>query len=604
MDLKIHAPPPTTAERTAVDELLGPPAVVAHADRVRRGGPQVTRRDLLLPALHALQDRVGFLSEGGLGYVCERLRVPPADAFGVASFYALWSTVPIAPTVVHVCDDIACRRGGEALVTELGAALGPSGTNGGQTWKRSPCLGLCEQAPAAYVTRAGSPVFRTAFGNATITKIQAAFGGEDQSPSREGLSHFVPQTGSPGLKLLGRVGRLDPVDLDAHLGDGAFAGLQRALSIGPAAVRTEISGSGLTGRGGAAFPTGRKWDAVAAAPAQPHYLCCNADESEPGTFKDRVLMEWDPYAVLEGIAIAAFATGVEHAFIYIRGEYPLAEARLTEAIRRATARGLLGARLAGSGPPLTISVRRGAGAYICGEETALFESIEGKRGEPRSKPPFPVHVGLFGKPTLVNNVETLVNVPLILREGAASFAAVGGGASTGPKLFCVSGAVGRPGLYELPFGVTLREVLAVAGGTPRGLRSLLLGGAAGTFVGEEALDTPLTLEGTRKIGASLGSAVVMVFDHTSEPLDVIRRIAQFFRDESCGKCVPCRVGTQRLEELVARRLRGQPREGDELLREELGQAMRDASICGLGQTAHLAIDSGLRRLNPLPELAK
>jgi NADH-quinone oxidoreductase subunit F len=338
---------------------------------------------------------------------------------------------------------------------------------------------------------------------------------------------------------------------------------------------------------------------VADQPAQPHYLVCNADESEPGTFKDRVLMEGDPFAVVEAMAIEAFAVGATKAYLYIRGEYPLAEERMLGAIAATRGAGLLG--------DLDIELRRGAGAYICGEETALFESIEGKRGEPRNKPPFPVEVGLFGKPTAVNNVETLVNVLQIVADdgGAAAFKAIGTEGSTGPKLFCVSGNVANPGVYEVDFGVTLGELIELAGGVAggRALKAVLLGGAAGVFVGPEALETPLTFEATRAIGATLGSGVVLVFDETADMVGALTRIARFFRDESCGQCVPCRVGTVRQEELLGRLASGAAaahgRRDDELaLLTELGRVMRDASICGLGQTASSAIESALRR----PEL--
>jgi NADH-quinone oxidoreductase subunit F len=401
----------------------------------------------------------------------------------------------------------------------------------------------------------------------------------------------VPQAGAPGLRLLARVGVSDPTSLADYRAHGGYLALQRARALGPEATIAEVTASKLMGRGGAAFPTGRKWAAVAAAPAQPHYLVCNADESEPGTFKDRVLMEYDPFAVVESMAIEAFAVGAKKAYLYVRGEYPLAEVRMANAIAASAKAGLLG--------DLDIEIRRGAGAYICGEETALFESIEGKRGEPRNKPPFPVEVGLFGKPTVINNVETLANVPLIVLDGGDAFAATGTEGSTGPKLFCLSGHVARPGVYEVEFGATLRDLIELAGGVPggRAIRTILLGGAAGVFVGPDALDTPLTFEGTRAIGATLGSGVIMVFDETADLVDTLRRIARFFRDESCGQCVPCRVGTVRQEELLARLAVGsrvRPREEELVLLREIGQVMRDASICGLGQTASSAIESALR----------
>jgi NADH-quinone oxidoreductase subunit F len=410
----------------------------------------------------------------------------------------------------------------------------------------------------------------------------------------------VPQAGEPQLRLLRRAGIADPASLDDYLANRGFVALRQALAMGPQAVIAEVTDARLVGRGGAAFPTGRKWSAVAAQPAQPHYAVCNADESEPGTFKDRVLMELDPFSVVEAMTIEGYACGAARGYLYIRGEYPLAESRIHGAIDAARAAGYLGPSVAGSAFAFDIEVRRGAGAYICGEETALFESIEGKRGEPRNKPPFPVEVGLFGKPTVVNNVETLVNVPLVVLEGGQAFAAIGTEGSTGPKLFCLSGHVARPGVYEVEFGATLHDLIEAAGGVPggRSIRAILLGGAAGVFVGPDALDTPLTFEGTRAIGATLGSGVVMVFDETADLVGTLRRIAQFFRDESCGQCVPCRVGTVRQEELLARLAAGsrvRPREEELVLLREIGQAMRDASICGLGQTASSAIESALRR---------
>jgi NADH-quinone oxidoreductase subunit F len=401
--------------------------------------------------------------------------------------------------------------------------------------------------------------------------------------------------------LLRRIGHVDPSSLDAYRSIGGYFGLRQAIALGPDGVIREVTDSKLTGRGGAAFPTGRKWEAVAHAAARPHYLVCNADESEPGTFKDRILMEEDPFALIEAMTIAGFATGCEQGYLYVRGEYPLAAERLTKAIEQARARGLLGDDVMGQGFRFDIELRRGAGAYICGEETALFNSLEGFRGEPRNKPPFPVQEGLFGKPTVINNVETLVNVLEIIREGGPAYAAIGTADSTGPKLFCVCGQVTRPGLYEVEFGATLREVLDLAGGVKAGrpLQSVLLGGAAGSFVTADQLDTPLTFAGTRAIGAGLGSGVIMVFDDQTDMRAILRRVAAFFRDESCGQCVPCRVGTVRQEEVLARLEAGRPLgswQSDVALLGEIGQAMRDASICGLGHTASIAVESAVARL--------
>ncbi|HET9015885.1 MAG TPA: NADH-ubiquinone oxidoreductase-F iron-sulfur binding region domain-containing protein, partial [Thermomicrobiaceae bacterium] len=343
------------------------------------------------------------------------------------------------------------------------------------------------------------------------------------------------------------------------------------------------------------------WQDVARAPVRPHYLICNADESEPGTFKDRLLMEEDPFALVEAMTIGGYATGCEQGYIYIRDEYPLAAARVQHAIESARNRGLLGDDIMGRGVRFDIEVRRGAGAYICGEETALFNSIEGLRGEPRNKPPFPTQAGLFRRPTLVNNVETFANVLDIVRDGGPAFAAIGTEGSTGTRLFCLSGRIARPGVYEVPFGVTLRALIDLAGGVPDGrpIRAVLLGGAASSFITPDELDVPLTIEGTRAIGASLGSGVVMVFDDTVDLVDTVLRIAQFFRDESCGQCVPCRVGTARQEEALRRLARRAPLGSvdDELARlTDLDLVMRDASICGLGQTASIAVRSAIQKL--------
>ncbi|MER6139907.1 NAD(P)H-dependent oxidoreductase subunit E [Streptomyces sparsogenes] len=629
MDLRFGDSKPTDEERAAVDALLGPPESAWEGSGERtegdlrwaRGGRAAReRRDLLLPGLHAINDRVGWISEGALDYLCRRLTVPPAEGYGVATFYAMFSVRPRPATVVHVCTDLACAaRGSAEVCAGLEGGLGPAGPAGAQgvVWQHSPCLGLCERAPAALAIRAGAPAATAVIAPATAAAVADAARAVADAPPEPPAVAAVPQAGdgnegggaegigaggggragAGGLRLLRRVGVVDPASLDDYRAHGGYAALRRAFALGPAGVIREVSDAGLVGRGGAAFPTGRKWDATARQPDHPHYLVCNADESEPGTFKDRVLMEGDPYALIEAMTVAGYAIGAHRGYLYLRGEYPRALARLTHAIGRARARGLLGADVLGQGFAFDIEIRRGAGAYICGEETAIFNSIEGRRGEPRSKPPFPVEKGLFGKPTAVNNVETLVNVLPILTEGAEAYAAVGTGASTGTKLFCVSGAVDRPGVYELPFGATLRELLDLAGSPPT-LRAMLLGGAAGGFLRPDELDVPLTFEGTRAAGATLGSGVVLVLDESVELPRVLLRIAEFFRDESCGQCVPCRVGTVRQEEAL-RRIKnrtGAAAAGDVALLREVGQAMRDASICGLGQTAWNAVESAIDRL--------
>jgi NADH-quinone oxidoreductase subunit F len=367
--------------------------------------------------------------------------------------------------------------------------------------------------------------------------------------------------------------------------------------MGPEAVIAEIKASGLVGRGGAAFPTGIKWEGAAKAAGRPKYIVCNADESEPGTFKDRILMEEDPHRTIEGMIIAARAVGTEKGYIYVRGEYPYAFKVMGEAIGEARRTGALGTNIFGSEMSFDIEMRLGAGAYICGEETALLESIEGKRGFPRIKPPFPTTHGLFGKPTVINNVETFCNVPLIIERGAAEYRAIGTDQSPGPKLFCVSGQIVKPGLYEVPFGVTLRHLLFdVAGGLRDGrrLQAVLLGGAAGAFATEKDLDVRLSFEHLASAGLPLGSGAVMVFDDTADIRDILRRLAHFFADESCGKCYPCQLGTRRQYEILERSAAGAFIAGDQRRLADVGGTMIDASLCGLGQTAATAVLSAMK----------
>jgi NADH-quinone oxidoreductase subunit F len=613
VDLRLGvAAPATDEERAAVAAALGPPGTgweggqrTAADGHVAFGGHEArAQRHLLLPVLHAVQERIGWISPGSLDHICTRLTIPPAEAYGVASFYALFRTTPSPSAVVHVCDDLACRVNGAERVCgqmerRFGAEGSEAGSNGtGVAWQRSPCLGQCDRGSAAMIQHAGADPARTGLAPFDPAQVWSALAPAEPP---ETMAPLVPQAAGDrsSLRLLRRVGLIDPASLDSYRAEGGYEMLRRAVAAGPQGVIRELKDAKLFGRGGAAFPTAVKWEAVTTNPVRPHYVVCNADESEPGTFKDRVLMEEDPYALLEALTIMGYACGAEQGYIYVRGEYPLAETRMLHAVEHARTRGFLGPDVTGAGFAFDIEVRRGAGAYIAGEETALINSIEGKRAEPRNKPPFPAQVGLFGKPTAINNVETLLCVLEILRIGGPAFAETGTDSSTGTRLFCLSGCVERPGLYEYEFGVTLRQVIEAAGGVRGGrpLRAVLLGGAAGSFVGPDALDTPLTFEGVRAIGATLGSGVVLVLDDTVDMTDLLRRIARFFRDESCGQCVPCRLGTVRQEELLGRLLRGIPigSAARELaLLDDIAMVARDASICGLGQTAVGAAQSAVR----------
>jgi NADH-quinone oxidoreductase subunit F len=620
VDLHLTGAEPSTEEKAAIDEALGKAQSCEDGGRLQdeqeshaafNGQPVGSRRHLLLPVLHAIQERIGWISPGALNHASLRLNVAPAEAHGVASFYEVFSLTPRPPVTAHVCDDIACMtHGAGALCTELERKLGPERTpclGAKASWQRSSCLGLCERAPAVLITAAGETHSERAVAPATIENVYSTVADAVNGKLPDKIDALnprvsVPQAGQAQLRLLRRVGQADPASLDNYRRLGGYDALRKAFEWGPERVIREVIDSKLLGRGGAAFPAGKKWEAVHLQhdSNHPHYVICNADESEPGTFKDRILMEGDPFAILEGMTIAAFAASAKKGYIYIRGEYPLATDQLQHAIQAARAENFLGENILGRGFSFDIEIRRGAGAYICGEETALFNSIEGYRGEPRNKPPFPTQSGLFHQPTVVNNVETLINVPEIILSGGTAYARIGTANSSGYRLFCVSGHVVRPGVYEVPFGPTIRSLIEMAGGvggTGR-LQAVLLGGAAGSFVSLKELDTPLTFEGTRAIGATLGSGVVMLFDDSIDLRQILLRIAAFFRSETCGQCVPCRVGTIRQEELLQRLVHRQPigsNEQESALLKEMAQAMRDASICGLGQTASGAILSAMDR---------
>ncbi|WP_420609364.1 NADH-ubiquinone oxidoreductase-F iron-sulfur binding region domain-containing protein [Candidatus Poriferisodalis sp.] len=583
-DLHFSDAEPTASERRAVlaalsvDEASDGAVVVSHP-RVVRAGMQRRKqmRHQLLPALHALQREAGWISPGGLNFVGRTLGVPPAEAYGVATFYEMFRTEAPAHelSVRHVCVDPICALAGAAPLAEHLRSQGHAVHEG-------PCLGQCERAPAVFIQGRREPDRVPADGSGPDSLLVSVTASAPEAPSL--LRHMIGR--DPGHS--------ESMSMEAYRERGGGAALDAALSLGTDEVISQVTAAGLSGRGGAAFPTGIKWRAVADGEG-PKHVVANIDESEPGTFKDRLLCELEPLAIIESIAVAGLTVGAEHGWIYIRGEYPLATQRLRYAIAQAHSAGWLGDDAAGSGQPFDIELRRGAGAYICGEETALFNSLEGFRGEPRNKPPFPTTHGLFGRPTVVNNPETLLNVNEILRIGPEAYRSVGTEGSPGTKLFCLSGHVGRPGLYEAPFGMTLGELLGLAGGAQGTLAAVLLGGAAGSFVGPDAGELQLSLEDTRAAGTTLGSGPVMVFNDTADMSAVVERLAKFFRDESCGQCVPCRVGTVRQHELVTQiRRTGRSTEPQRELLGDIADAMGDASICGLGHTAASAVLSAMQ----------
>jgi NADH-quinone oxidoreductase subunit F len=544
-------------------------------------------RPALLPALHAAQQLYGSLSEPIAAEVGRALDVPLADVYGVIDFYAMFNRQPLGRTVVRVCGAPVCALAGadaltDALCRHLQIEPGEISPDGAFTVEHSPCLGLCDHAPALLVGETG-------VGHADAKQAAAICALNAHKP--------VSFVGGDLRILTSNCGQGYPTSLADYQARGGYAGLKKALTMTPPNVLAEVKAAGLVGRGGAAFPTGIKWEGAANAPGQPKYIVCNADESEPGTFKDRILMEDDPHRMIEGMIIAAYAVSAGRGYIYVRGEYPYAFKVMSEAVAEARQAGAIGENIFGSGLNFDIEMRLGAGAYICGEETALLESIEGKRGLPRIKPPFPTTHGLFGKPTVINNVETFCNVPLIVERGAAEYRKIGTERSPGPKLFCVSGQIEKPGLYEVPFGVTLRHLLFdLAGGLKPGrkLQAVLMGGAAGAFATEKDLDVILSFENLRAADLPLGSGAVMIFDDSADLGDVLKRLAHFFADESCGKCYPCQLGARRQYEILERSAAGHSLTGDRERLSDVGNTMIDASICGLGQTAPTAILSAMK----------
>jgi NADH-quinone oxidoreductase subunit F len=539
-------------------------------------------RTMLLPALLEAQKRFNHIPEEIAVEIGQALKIPLADISGVIEFYSMLTPKPTGETVIRVCTSPTCSAHGgrqlyQSLLSDFDLQNSAATSDGKYYIEKVECLGLCDQAPAVLINE-------TAIGHAVPDLL-----------INDVKSYQTPVYGEEKI-ITKRIGKINPTSIDDYISQDGFSGLRNALSIESDYICDFMENSGLLGRGGAAFVTRRKWESAASADGEPKYIVCNADESEPGTFKDRVLLENDPFAILEGMLIAGFAIGAEKGFIYIRGEYPQAQKIFTQSIHAARQRGYIGNNILGSGFSFDVELRSGAGAYICGEETALFESIEGKRGFPRLKPPYPTTHGLFQKPTVINNVETFANVSLMLRIGVEAYCSYGTPQSTGPWLFCLSGDIEKPGLYEVTHPITLRALIQSAGGLKNGaeLQTVLLGGAAGKFVHPDQLDVRLTQEDTRAAGLTLGSGAVVVFSRETNLKQTFADLGHFFAHESCGKCYPCQLGTQRQSEILDRILACETLPDDFSRLQDVGWTMTDASICGLGQTAASAVLSAMQ----------
>ena len=420
-----------------------------------------------------------------------------------------------------------------------------------------------------------------------------------QAPKR-----FIVKRDKTGLMkeqprvVLRNCGFINPENIEEYIAAGGYEGISRALTkMTPEEVITEVKSSGLQGRGGAAFPTATKWEFARRVPGNEKYIICNADEGEPGTFKDRLIMEGDPHKLLEGMIIAGYAVGAAQGFVYVRGEYALSIQRIEKAIADARSLGLLGNNILESSFSFDVKVMKGAGAYVCGEETALIESLEGRRGQPRNKPPYPVVAGLWAKPTVVNNVETLANVADIVKNGADWFRHYGTSKCTGTKVYTILGHVATPGLVETEMGTTLRDIIfEYGGGISKGKRfkGALVGGAAGAFLGPDMLDVQMDFVNLKEYAAALGSGAVLVMDQSTSMLDMLQNVIHFFKHESCGHCAPCRLGTARLTEIIDRIAASKGKEGDLERLVQIAGTMKDTSFCPLGQSLHLPISSCIK----------
>jgi NADH:ubiquinone oxidoreductase subunit F (NADH-binding)/NADH:ubiquinone oxidoreductase subunit E len=536
-----------------------------------------------LPVLQTVQAaNKNSLGKPILGAVADALHQNDARVYGVASFYSLLSVQPCPGNVIRVCDGPVCTLHGAAAVRQ---SLEEIAAGGEWAVERCSCLGLCDRAPAAL--REDEPVGPVVPGR-SADLLRAG-------PRGRAPSYASPQPGEVRVSMA-RIGRIDPDSIDSALEVGAYQALGAALHNPPGLVREAVERSGLRGRGGAGFPSGLKWRMVAEADDRERYVICNADESEPGSFKDRVLMEGDPHLLLEGLALAGYAVGAAEGIVYVRGEYEWVARCLERAIARAEERGWLGRNIRGSNFSFRVRVHRGAGAYVCGEETALLESLEGKRGEPRVRPPYPTTSGYLGKPTLVNNVETLCLVPAIVARGPDWFRSLGTPDSPGTKVFTVTGCINRPGAFEAPLGITLPQVIEQFGGGMRGgsrFKAALTGGAAGTFVPDALLDLPIDFD-SGKQGVMLGSGAMLILDE-SVPLPlVLTWLLHFFEAESCGKCTPCREGTREVRLICGRLANGRGRAGDLAELRRLARLLDLTSLCGLGRSVAWPVESALR----------
>ncbi len=502
---------------------------------------------------------------------------------------------------IHVCVAASCLSSqSDKVLGQLEQAIKDNGLSHGCQAKGVGCMGLCSRGPLVAVEHKDHTQPPVLYQNVTAENAPRIVTALAEGQKADEL---ICPTDTPFFQrqtkiVLENCGRIDPERIEEYVAVGGYSSLLKAVTeMTPAEVIDEVTRSGLRGRGGGGYPTGLKWVTVSKAEAkQRKYVICNADEGDPGAFMDRSVLESDPHRVLEGMAIAGFAVGADKGYIYVRGEYPLAVARLKKAIIQARKLGVLGSNVCGTTYNFQIEIRLGAGAFVCGEETALIASVEGKRGQPRPRPPYPAEYGLWGEPTLINNVETFANIAPIIRNGGDWYARIGTARSKGTKVFALAGSIVNTGLIEVPMGIPLREIIhEIGGGIPDGhqVKAIQTGGPSGGCIPADYFDTPVDYDSLIKLGSIMGSGGMIVMDETANMVDVARYFMEFCMTESCGKCVPCRVGTVQMYHLLTKIYQGQATHKDLALLEKLCTMVRETSLCGLGQTAPNPVNSTL-----------
>jgi NADH:ubiquinone oxidoreductase subunit F (NADH-binding)/NADH:ubiquinone oxidoreductase subunit E len=559
----------------------------------------------VLPILHAVQSICGnWLPLEALHLVAKELDVPYSYLYGVMTFYTMYAVTPRGKYIIRMCESAPCHVNGaenilETLKEELGIEVGETTSDGLFTLEHTACLGTCEVSPAMQINE-------VVFGNLTAARVKEVL--EDyragkavdyKTLARTTIQPLAYPLPADEMVLFANLDQIDPMSVDDYVAKGGYESLKKAVTtMSQVDVINEVKAANIRGRGGAGFPAGLKWSFTQPSPIAPKYIVCNADEGEPGTIKDRYIMEGDPNRVLEGMAIAGYAVGATHGYIYVRGEYYLSMMRLQNAIDQATAKGYLGKNIFGTDFSFTIDVQSGGGAYVCGEETALIESIQGERGNPRVKPPFPGQVGVWDKPTIVNNVETLSSVPVIIAKGGEWYKNKGTEDAAGTKIFQVVGHVNKPGVIEANLGMTVRELIDKYGGGVRGgkkFKSCQTGGASFGFITESQLDTPMEYKALGAIEGALGSGTMLVMDEDTCIVDVVKCILYFFQHESCGFCLPCRRGTRILYDLICKIADGQGTEADMEKMLTVGQVMLDSANCALAMSPIFFIKTTMER---------